>query len=322
MQAWKMAVAAAAAATSLSAAAAEIYPARAVRFLIPYPPGGGTDLLGRLLGRGLSESLGVPVIIDNRPGGNGTIAPTIAARAAPDGHTLVIINSSFVVGPLLTRDLPYDVNKSFRHVIRAAESPNIIIARSSFPAATLADLVALAKAKPDGVTYAEAGFGGPSHLATELFKYLTGTQIRRISYKGTGPALTDMLGAHVDVMFASITGPLVHVRSGKLKALAVTGTLRSPAVPDVPTVIESGVKGYEFVSWYGILLPAGTPDPVTTRVHDALRRTLEQEDVRKALAAEGGQVTANPPEEFTRYVAAETKRWTEIIGAMKIRPER
>jgi tripartite-type tricarboxylate transporter receptor subunit TctC len=203
-------------------------------------------------------------------------------------------------------------------VIRPAESPNIIVARSSLSASSIGELLALAKAQPGKLTFGEAGFGGPSHLAGELFQYVTGAKMTRISYKGTGPAMIDMLGGHVDVMFASITGVLTHVRAGKLRGLAVTGTQRSPAIPELPTVIEAGLPGYEFVSWYGILLPAGTPDAIVAKLHAELHKILHMEDVRKVLAAEGGQVTANGPEEFARYVASETQKWSKIIAAMKI----
>jgi tripartite-type tricarboxylate transporter receptor subunit TctC len=299
--------------------AAEVaYPSRSMRFLVPYPPGGGTDLIARTLARKLSDACGVPVVVDNRGGGNGVIATGMAARSAPDGYTFVIINSSFVAMPLLNKGLPYDPNRDFRPVIRPAESPNIVVARSALPAASIGELLKLAKAQPGNIKFAEAGFGGPSHLAAELFQYVTGANMTRISYKGTGPAMIDMLGGHVDVMFASITGVLTHVRAGKLRGLAVTGTQRSPAVPELPTVIEAGVSGYEFVSWYGILLPAGTPDPIVARLHGELHKILHMDDVHKVLAAEGGQVTANGPDEFARYIAAETKKWSKIIAAMKI----
>jgi len=298
------------------------YPSRSMRFLVPYPPGGGTDLIARVLGRKLNDALGVSVVIDNRGGGNGVIATAMAAKAPTDGYTFVIINSSFVAMPLLNKDLPYDPNKDFRPVIRPAESPNIIVVRPSLAVNSISELLAFAKAKPGQLSFAEAGFGGPSHLATELFNYTTGAKMARISYKGTGPATTDILGGHVDLMFASITGVLTHVRAGKLRGLAVTGLKRSPAVSDLPTVAEAGVPGYEFVSWYGILLPAGTPDAILAKLHAELRKILEQEDVRKLLASEGGQVTANGPEEFARYVASETKKWAKIIAAMNIKAER
>ncbi|MCC6531192.1 MAG: tripartite tricarboxylate transporter substrate binding protein [Burkholderiales bacterium] len=294
------------------------YPSRSMRFIVPYPPGGGTDLIARVLGAKLSERLGVSVVIDNRGGGNGVIATAMAARSAPDGYTFVIINSSFVAMPLLNKGLPYDPNKDFRPVIRPAESPNIVVARASFGAKSIGELVAMAKAQPGKLTFAEAGFGGPSHLAAELFSYVTGVKMTRISYKGTGPATTDMLGGHVDLMFASITGVLTHVRANKLRGLAVTGLKRSPAMPDVPTVAEAGLPGYEFVSWYGILLPAGTPDPILARLHDEVLKILQQDEVRKVLAAEGGQVITDGPEAFARYVASETRKWAKIIAAMNI----
>ncbi len=295
------------------------YPSRSMRFLVPYPPGGGTDLIARMLGKKLSDACGVPVVIDNRSGGGGVIATGMAARSAADGYTFVIINSSFVAMPLLKKGLPYDPNRDFRPVIRPAESPNIVVTRTSLEVGSMQELLALAKAQPGKVTFAEGGFGGPSHLAVELFNQVTGTKMTRISYKGTGPATTDLLGGHVDVMFASITGVLAHVRAGKLRGLAVTGSKRSPAVPELPTVIEAGVPGYEFVSWYGILLPAGTPDAILARLHGELHKILHMEDVRKLLAGEGGQVTADGPEEFARYVAAETSKWSKIISAMDMK---
>jgi len=305
-----------------AAACAQSYPSRPLRFIVPFPPGGGTDLVARLIGKKLSESWGQPVIIDNRGGGNGVIGLTVAARSPADGHTFAIINSSFVVLPLLQSDVPFNGPKDFRPVIRPAESPNIVVTRSSLPVSSLSELIALAKGKPGGLNYAEGGFGGPSHLSAELFSYVTGTKMSRVSYKGTGPAMTDLLGGHVDLMFATVTGILPHVKSGKLRALAVTSSKRSAAVPELPTVAETGLKGYEFVSWYGVMLPAGTAQPILEKLYGELRRILETDEVRKLMAAEGGEVTANGPAEFTRYLASETKRWARVIADMNIKAER
>lgn len=304
-----------------SASLAESFPSRPMRIIVPYPPGAGTDLMARLLGRNMSQRLGQPVVIDNRPGGNSVIGLEQAARALPDGYTAIIVNSSYIVIPLLQKDLRYKFVEEFRPVIRPAESPNIVIVPSSLQAARIADLVALAKSKAGLLNYAEGGFGGPSHLAAELFKYVSGIKMTRISYKGAAPAIIDLLGGHVDVMFASITGVIPHVRSGKLRALAVTGSKRSSAVPEVPTVMEAGIKDYEFVSWYGILMPSGTPNQIIDKLYSELRGILELDEVRKVIAAEGSQVTANGPRQFASYINSETKKWGSIITKMNIKSE-
>ena len=301
--------------------AAESFPERPMRLIVPYPPGGGSDLMARLLGRSLSQSVGQSVVIDNRPGGNTVIGMEQAARAPADGSTFIIVNSSYVVLPLLQKDLRYRSVEDFSPVIRVAESPNIVVVRSSLQAASIGDLVALAKSKPGALNYAEGGFGGPSHLAAELFNYAGGITMARIPYKGTGPALIDLLGGQVDVMFASITGVLSHVKSGKLRALAVTGLQRSPAAPEMPTMLEAGVRDYEFVSWYGILAPSGTPHAIINKLYSDLRKVLEHDDVRRAVAAEGSQITADAPAQFARYIAVETKKWRAVITQMNIRPE-
>jgi tripartite-type tricarboxylate transporter receptor subunit TctC len=301
---------------------AQTYPTRPVRFIVPFPPGGGTDLVARLVGKKLGERWSQTVVVDNRGGGNGIIGTAVAARSPADGHTFVIINSSFVVLPLLHADLPYNGLTDFSPVIRPAESPNIVVVKPDLPVASIADLIKLAKAKPGQLNFAEGGFAGPSHLSAELFNYLNGVRMARVSYKGTGPAMADLLGGHVDMMFATITGVLAHVRSGKLRALAVTGLRRAPVAPELPTVAESGVPGYEFVSWYGVMLPKGTPAPIVKKLHDAIREVLDTEEVRKLLAREGAEVTANGPAEFTRYLQTETKRWTKVMADMNVKGQR
>lgn len=300
---------------------AQTFPSKPLRFIVPFPPGGGTDLVARLIGKKLSESWGYPVVIDNRPGGGSVIGTATAARSAPDGHTFVIINSSYVILPLLNKNLPYDPATDLKPVIRPSESPNIVVTRTSLPINSIDDLIAYARKNPGLLNFAEGGFGGPSHLAAELFSYRNEIKMTRVSYKGTGPAVIDMLGGHVDLMFATITGVMPHVRTGKLRALAVTGAKRSPAVPELPTVAETGVKGYEFVSWYGVMVPSGTARQILEELHAELRRILAMEDVRKLLAAEGGQVTANGPADFARYIDSETKLWARVIADLKIRTE-
>ena len=310
-----------AAASAVAPLHAQTYPSRPLRFVVPFPPGGGTDLVARLIGKKLSERWGQTVVVDNRGGANGIIGTAVAARSPPDGYTFVIINSSFVVLPLLHADLPYKA-ADLTPVIRPAESPNIVVVKPDLPATSIAELIKLAKAKPGQLNFAEGGFAGPSHLAAELFSYVNGVRMARVSYKGTGPAMADLLGGHVDMMFASITGVMTNVRSGRLRALAVTGLRRTAVAPEVPTVAESGVPGYEFVSWYGVMLPRGTPNAIVARLHEALREILDGDDVRKLLAREGAEVTANGPAEFTRYLQSETKRWTKVIADMNVKAER
>jgi tripartite-type tricarboxylate transporter receptor subunit TctC len=303
------------------AALAQDYPARALRFIVPFPPGGGTDLISRVIGRKLNERWGQPVVIENRGGANGVIGAELAARAPADGHTLAMIISTHTVLPSWKRDLPYDLLRDFAAVIHVAEVPNIVVAHPALPVRSIRDLIELGRKRPGQLNYAGAGTGGPSHLAGELFGHLAGVKMSQIPYKGTGPAMADLLGGHVDLMFATTPGALPHVRAGKLRGLAVTGASRSPIAPELPTVAEAGVKDYEFVSWYGIVVRAGSPAQAIERLHAEIASILGADDVRQLLTDQGAQATARGPREFDAYLRSETKRWAKMIAEMRIRLE-
>jgi len=300
---------------------AQKYPERPLRFVVPFPPGGGTDLIARAIGKNLSDRFGQPVVVDNRAGANGSIGAGLVARAAPDGHTLLMIISTHTVLPSLQPKLSYDLVRDFAAVIHVANLPNVVVARNALPVNSIADLVALAKKSPDQIRYAGAGMGGPSHLSAVLFSHMTGVKMLHVPYKGTGPAMIDLLGGHVDLMFATAPGAMPHVRSGKLKALAVTSLMRSTALPDVPTVSEAGVKDYEFVSWYGVVVRAGTPSPIVQRLHSAIAEILRADELRKLIDNQGGQITARGPSEFDAYIRTEVKRWSEILADTNMKPE-
>lgn len=300
-------------------ACAQDFPNRPVRMIVPYPSGGGTDLIARVIGRKLTEKWGQSVVIDNRPGGDGAIGAGIAARTPPDGYTFVMIISTHAVLPSLKSRIPYDMHQDFTPVILVAEAPNLVVVHPSLPVRTIAELIALAKKQPGQLNYAGAGIGGPSHLAGELFNRLAGTTMRYIPYKGTGPALIDLLGGHTSVMFPAMSGAIIHVRSGKLRALAVTSAQRTAALPELPTVAASGLKGYEFVGWYGLLTRKGTPKPVVDKVYADTAAVLGIDEVKTLLANEGAQTVAADPEAFAAYINAEMKKWSRIIADAKLR---
>lgn len=303
------------------AEAAQDFPLRSLRFIVPFPPGGGTDLIARLVGTRLSEKLGQGVVVDNRPGGNGAIGAEVAARAAPDGHTLLMIISTHTVLPSLQRKLSYDLVRDFSPVVHVADLPNVLVVRNSLPVSSVTDLVALAKKNPDQIKYAAAGLGGPSHLSGALFSHMTGIKMLNVPYKGTGPAITDLVGGHIDLMFATTPGAIPHIRSGKLRALAVTASKRSAALPELPTVDEAGVKGYEFVSWYGVIVRAGTPSKVIDLLYSEIRSVLRMAEVRQLLEEQGAQITGRGPAEFATYLRSEIKRWAEVVAATNIKAE-
>lgn len=302
-----------------SAMCAQDFPSRAMRFIVPFPPGGGTDLIARLIGKKLNEKWGYPVVVDNRPGANGAIGAELAARAAPDGHTLLMIISAHVVQSSVNARLPYNLVQDFAPVIHVAVVPNIVVVNPSLPVTTIRDLIALAKKKPGQVNFAGASMGGPSHLSGELFNYLAGVNIVHIPYKGTGQAMSDLLGGHVSLMFAAMPGAMPHVRSGKLRALAVTTSARSPAVPELPTVAESGVKNYESVNWYGVVVPSRTPGRIVDKLYSGILSILRTKEVGQLLTDQGAQITGGGPQEFAAYIVSERKRWARVIAETNIR---
>ena len=306
------------AALPLSSTLAQNYPARPMRLIVPFTPGGGTDILARTIGQKLSESLGQPVVVDNRAGAGGTIGAEMAANAAPDGHTLIMVSASYAVNASLYK-LSFDPIKDLAPVTLVASVPFMLVATPSLPASNVKELIALAKAKPNSLNYASSGNGSSPHLAGELLKMMAGIEMVHVPYKGGGPAIADLMGGQVQMMFNTVLQSLPFVKSGKLKALAIGSPKRSPAAPDIPTIAESGVPGYDVTNWFGILAPGATPRPLISKLHSEIARHLAAPELRKRLAAEGADVVGSSPEEFARTMRADIEKYLKIIKAANVR---
>ena len=293
---------------------AQEYPARTVRMIVTFPPGGGADLLARIVARQLTEKWGQTVQVDNRAGGDGANGAAVGAKAAPDGYTVLMIISTHTVLPSLKNELNYDVVKDFQPVIRMAEAPNAVVVHPSFPARTVPELIAIAKKNPGKLDYPGSGFGGPAHLAGVLFDRMAGTQMTFIPYKGAGPSLIALIGGQVHVMFPAITGSLPHVRAGKLRALGVTSEQRLAILPDVPPVGDT-LNGYVFVGWYGLVVPAGTPSAIVDKIYTDTSAMLGNPDIKTFLAGEGLAAAIGNPAQFTNYIAAELKKSARLVSA-------
>ncbi|HXF66763.1 MAG TPA: tripartite tricarboxylate transporter substrate binding protein [Burkholderiales bacterium] len=314
--------AAALAAPVLLPAQAQDYPVKPVRIIVPFPPGGGNDTIARLVGQKLSPALGQQVIVDNRPGAGGTIGAELAAKSAPDGYTLFLAGvASHGINPNLRRKLPYDPVRDFHGVSLIASAPLLVVVHPSLPVASVKQLVALAKARPGAINFASNGTGGSSHLAVELFKMMTGTDMVHIPYKGLSLALTDLLSGQVQLMFSSAVAMLPQVKAGKLRAIAMTGAKRSPAIPEIPTVAEAGVPGYETGSWYGIVAPAKTPRPVIERLGREIAAITRSPEISGRLTEEAVIPIGSAPEEFDAHIKRELARWAQVIARAKIAEE-
>ncbi|HXF66097.1 MAG TPA: tripartite tricarboxylate transporter substrate binding protein [Burkholderiales bacterium] len=291
-----------------------------MRFVVPFAPGGSTDTLARTLSHKLADALGQQVIVDNRPGANGNIGMEIVARAAPDGHTIVLgYIANLAIGPSLYGKLPFDPVRDFAPVTQLASSPNVLVAHPSVPAKNLKELVALAKEKP--VNFASAGVASVGHLTGEYLNSLAGTRLVHVPYKGSGQAVTDLLGGHVQLMFSGFSSTLPHIRSGKLRPLAVTGAQRSLALPEVATIAEQGFPRFEATAWYGILAPSGTPRPVVARLHGETVKALKLADVAERLGGLGFEIVGSTPEQFGAYIRTEIKKWEQVVRASGAKPE-
>jgi tripartite-type tricarboxylate transporter receptor subunit TctC len=293
--------------------AAAAFPDKPIRIVVPFAPGGGTDAIARTLGVGLAEALGQTVIVDNKPGAGTIIGSEFVAKSASDGYTLVMSTFAHAVNPSLQPKLPYDTDKAFAPVALIGVSPNVLVVRSDRPYKTVADLVAAAKATPNKLTFASQGNGTSAHLAGVLFKDLAGIDIVHVPYRGAGPALTDLLGGQVDMMFATAAAARPFVTGGKMRALAVTTARRSPAYPGVPTMAEAGVAGYAAESWYGLYAAANTPKAVIDRLNAAVRRAVQAAPFVRQTQSEGLAVNVGTPEELGRYVHAEEVRWRKVV---------
>ena len=297
------------------------YPSRPVRLIIPFAPGGGADLTARLVGPRLNERLGQPVVYDNRPAAAGIIGAEIAAKSAPDGHTLLIATSSFAANPSIYKKLPYDILRDLAPITLAVSSPLVVIVHPSVPAKNMQDLIAYAKANPNKLNYGSSGAGGPPHIAGEMLKSIAKIEMAHVIYKGIAPVLTALLGNEVQVSFGNIFVSQPHVRAGRLRALAITSAQRSRAAPDWPTVAESGLPGYETTIWFGFMAPAGTPKPVVTRLNGEIVRILQLPEVSQGIVAQGGDVVASTPDEFGKRLRADIEKLALVIKAAGIKPE-
>jgi len=298
------------------------YPSKAVRWIVPFPPGGGNDTIARLIGQQLATALGQQVLIDNRPGAAGALGAQVAASAPADGYTMFLAGvGSHGLNPNLRRKLPYDAVKDFEPISLIASAPLLVVVHPSLPVKSVKDLIALAKAKPGVINYASNGTGGSSHMAVELFDMLAGTRMTHVPYKGLAPALTDLMSGEVQVMFSSAVAMLPQVKAGRLRAVAMTGSKRSAAIPDIPTVAEAGLKGYETGSWYGAVAPAGTPKHAIDRLSNEIIRITKSPAITNKLNEEAVIPVGSTPAEFGAYIRSEIARWAKVIKQAKIAVE-
>ena len=296
------------------ASLANDYPAKSIRLVVPAAPGGGADFLARIVGVKLGELVGQSVVVDNRAGASGTIAADNTAKSTGDGYTVLMGQStSIVIAPQLYPKLPYDTLRDLKAVTLVAEVPNVMVVHPSVPANTVKDLIALAKAKPDMLNFGSSGNGAPSHLAGEMFKSATGTRLVHVPYKGAGPAVNALLAGEIQVMFAPIVAVLPQVKAGRLRALGVTSAKRSAAAPDLPTLAESGLSGYEISSWFGLFVPASTPAAVVDKLFKDTTRVLKSPDVIERFAKEGAEPVGSTPADFNNYVRAEFVKYNKVI---------
>ncbi len=305
-----------------SAAAADGYPARPIRWVMPYPAGGSFDTVSRAFAQRLGERLGQQVVVDNRTGAGGTVGAEIGAKSPPDGYTIVAGGEgTLVVSPILRKNLPYDPLKDFSPITQLASINYILFAHPSAPFRTVQELIAMAKAKPGQLNYASGGTGSAPHMLAELFKYRTGTNLQHVSYKGSSPAINDVLGGHVQLMFTGLPSVLAQLQAGKLRGIAVTSRERLASVPDVPTFIESGVKNFEASPWYGALAPAHTPKPIVDRLYREFAAVLKEPAILEFLNRGGVQPVGSTPAEFAAHIRHELKEWKEVISRAGIRAD-
>jgi len=309
-------VAAAVAAPFTFAQGAATYPAKPVRLVVPFPAGGTTDILARAVAQRLSEAWGRQVIVDNRPGAGGNIGSDLVAKAAPDGYTLLMGTvGTHAINPSLYKNMPYDHVKDFAPVILVAGVPNVLVVNPSLPVHSVTELIAYAKANPGKLNFASSGNGTSIHLSGELFKAMTGVEMTHVPYKGSAPALTDLIGGQVQLMFDNLPSSLPFIKAGKLRALAVTSGARAAALPDLPTLAESGLPGFEASSWFGVLAPAGTSRDIVAKLNGAIAGWLASPEAKEKLLAQGAIAAGGTPEDFARHIGAETAKWAKVVKA-------
>jgi tripartite-type tricarboxylate transporter receptor subunit TctC len=308
-------------ALSIASAHAQSYPDRPVRAVVPFPAGGGTDILARLLLQRVSERLNANFVIDNRSGAGGTIGTEIVAKAAPDGYTILIASSSHTINPSVYRKIAYEPLRDFAPITILASGPGLLVVHPTVPAKNVKELIALGKAKPGQLNYASAGNGTPPHLAAELFKSMAGVDFVHVPYKGNVPAFADLLSGSVSLSFPTITSGLPQVRAAKLRALGVTSRQRSSVIPDVPTIAEAGLPGYEASTWYGMLAPARTASGIVATLHEHTSAVLRLPDVRERLLAQGLEPVGNTPAEFAAIISEELVKWQKVVAAAGMKAE-
>lgn len=296
-------------------AVAADYPTKPIRLVVPFPAGGPVDITARTLSPRLGDALGQRILIDNRGGAGGVLGSDIVAKSPADGHTLLLCTTGNAINVSLVPNLPYDIRKDFAPVAMVAIITSILVVHPSLPVKSVKDLIALAKAKPDALSYASTGNGAPTHLAAELFKSMAGVKILHVPYKGAAPAVVDLISGHVQLSFISAPGAMQHVQAGRLRVLAVTNTKRSVLLPEVPTISESGLPGYESEGWHGLFAPAGTPKPAIDRLYKEISTLLRDQKISSQLAAGGAEAVGMAPEEFGRKLNLEIEKWAKVVKA-------
>ncbi len=304
---------------ALAAAAGEAYPNRPVRFIVPFPPGGGNDIVGRIVALGLAANLRQPVVVDNRGGAGGTIGTDIAAKSPADGYTVLINNISLAVNATLFQKLPYDTLQDLTPVTLVGRQPNVLVVHPSLPARSVSELMDLARTR--SLNYGSGGVGTASHLATELLKLMTRIELMHVPYKGLGPALTDLMGGQVQLIISTMASALPQIKAGKMRPLAVTTAQRSMFFPELQTMDEAGVPGYEFDTWYGLLVPGGAPGTIITRLNQETARVLASPQVKQQFAPQGLEAAPGTAEEFRAYLAAEVSKWAKVVRASGAKAE-
>lgn len=312
---WRGALAAFALLTAMAStpAAAADWPTKPITLVVPYPPGGPTDIVGRTVAKGLGDALGQTVIIDNRSGAGGNIGAELVAKSEPDGYTLLLATTAHAINMSLFKNLSYDTSKSFVPLSLLTQGPLVIVSRPDLPAQNVRDLIALAKSAPGKLTFASSGNGQSTHLSAELFNAMAGTRMVHVPYRGSAPAMTDVMGGQTDVMFNTMLSSMPYVRDGKLRAFAVTSATRSPAAPDIPTVAESGIPGYEATAWNGLMAPAGTPDAVVQKLSNTLQTVLADQALQQQFAQQGFDTQWMSPADYRQFIDREIKKWAQVV---------
>jgi tripartite-type tricarboxylate transporter receptor subunit TctC len=300
---------------------AQPYPAKPIRLIVAFPPGGIVDFAARSVSQRLSESLGVPVIVENRPGAGGITGAEVVAKSPPDGYTLLVTSISHTINPSVRKNLPFDAVRDFAPVTLITDAPNLLVVHPSLPVKSVKELIALARARPGEITYASSGTGTSTHLSGELFRSLARIEIVHVPYKGGGPAVIDLVGGHVQMMFSTLPSVLQQVRSGRLRGLAVTGARRFPAAQEFPTMIEAGVAGFEVSGWSGLFAPAGAPREAVNRLAAEIGRILRAPELKERFFLQGAEPVGNTPEAFAAFVSSEIAKWKKVVEASGMRAE-